>query len=509
MPKPRFARMITAGFIVAVCTSPLAARPAGAPLVAHEWGTFTALQADDGRALGAINADDEPVPDFVCRFGGVRISAANSQLTPYLEGGKGLMPCHPGVTMRLETPVIYFYPPENGRSAPVKVRVKFQGGWLTEFYPRAVPDAPDLSGAQVAYPPLAPTTSGSLAWNQVKIGAIGKPTVTTDPVWTTPREVARAALVQVPDSPDDGFDANHPEKFLFYRGVGHLDSPLRVVRDPNTDVLSLHADLSALRLPEGGAQSLDLRVPAAWLIEIRPEDGFCAFRPVFGGMDLHAPAGRPMASVPASFSPAEFGPDRLQELRGAMRDALVANGLFPDEAAAMLKTWELSYFESPGRRLFYVTPRAWTDGVLPLEIDGATITRVMVGRIELVTPAQHALLARVAAGPCPDMPAFTKACWEGVNASATAWSKRTHNGQDAAGQPWKRPTFAEMKIAVPLLYQDYLNLGRFRDALVLDEEQRQPTPALRAFIAGNGLQAREASTALTLSSFLPGDEHAR
>ena len=31
----------------------------------HEWGTFTSLQDEFGRAIGGINTDDEPVPDFV------------------------------------------------------------------------------------------------------------------------------------------------------------------------------------------------------------------------------------------------------------------------------------------------------------------------------------------------------------------------------------------------------------------------------------------------------------
>ena len=192
-----------------------------------------------------------------------------------------------------------------------------------------------------------------------------------------------------------------------------------------------------------------------------------------------------------------------------MHQALVNAGLFPDEATAMLKTWELSYFKSPGRRLFYLTPRGWTDQVLPLSVDGADITRVMIGRIELITPGQRVRLARIAAGPCPDMAAFAKECWRGLNESAAEWSRRTNNGRDAGSEPWKRPGFAEMKIAVPLIYQDYLNLGRFRDALVLNEQKRHSTPALAAFVAGNGLQERTAANSLSLSSFLPGYENAR
>jgi len=53
---------------------------------------------------------------------------------------KGAPRAHPLVTMRLETPVIYFYYPPKGMTEPfpVDVNVKFRGGWLTQFYPHAV-----------------------------------------------------------------------------------------------------------------------------------------------------------------------------------------------------------------------------------------------------------------------------------------------------------------------------------------------------------------------------------
>jgi hypothetical protein len=44
-------------------------------------------------------------------------------------------------------------------------------------------------------------------------------------------------------------------------------------------------------------------------------------------------------------------------------------------------------------------------------------------------------------------------------------------------------------VPVPEAYQAYLNLGRFRNALVLDEEKRHPTAALARFIDDNGLKA--------------------
>src|SRR5262249_52935225 len=50
-------------------------------------------------------------------------------------------------------------------------------------------------------------------------------------------------------------------------------------------------------------------------------------------------------------------------------------------------------------------------------------------------------------------------------------------------------SFKSLGIELPPLYQTYLDLGRFRNALVLDEVGRRPTPALRRFIRALGLEA--------------------
>jgi hypothetical protein len=78
----------------------------------------------------------------------------------------------------------------------------------------------------------------------------------------------------------------------------------------------------------------------------------------------------------------------IDSLRNDFADILVAQGLFRDEARAMLETWRDSWFEE-GSRLFYIVPRPFVDAVLPLSIHPAPsqLTRVFVGRIELVTPA--------------------------------------------------------------------------------------------------------------------------
>ena len=65
---------------------------------------------------------------------------------------------------------------------------------------------------------------------------------------------------------------------------------------------------------------------------------------------------------------------------------LMEQGLYPDEARAMLETWKDSWFEE-GTRLLYVVPTSFVNRVLPLSISPAPreITRVFVGRLELVS----------------------------------------------------------------------------------------------------------------------------
>jgi hypothetical protein len=67
---------------------------------------------------------------------------------------------------------------------------------------------------------------------------------------------------------------------------------------------------------------------------------------------------------------------------------LVAQGLYQDEAHAMVETWKSSWFEE-GSRLLYIVPPAFVNEVLPLSINPAPAqaVRVFVGRLELVTPA--------------------------------------------------------------------------------------------------------------------------
>ena len=79
-------------------------------------------------------------------------------------------------------------------------------------------------------------------------------------------------------------------------------------------------------------------------------------------------------------------------------------GFIAREAAAMVETWRDSWFEE-GTRLFYLLPQSTVDAILPIEIDPkpAKITRVFVGRMEVVTPEMESEVAaaiRATIRPC-------------------------------------------------------------------------------------------------------------
>jgi len=411
----------------------------GQPLVVHEWGTFTSLQDEAGRTLGGINTDDEPVPDFCHDLDGLLI-VRPGQLPPLLHKGLGSS-CDPDVTMRLETPVLYFHPP-TGASCPLtaSIKVAFRGGWLTQFYPVA-----ETSGF-VRSDGLTEDTTGSLTWNDLKIGVEAKGPETTERVWTAPRAVQAASV-----SATNG----EGEKFLFYRGVGHLDCPLQVRRTAGGTLLEGRAQVG-----EHFSNCQPMAVQHLWLASFRA-DGACAFRslaPVTldGATDQAA-----LFTIPARFARSEYSAAHLNQLRAEMRLAVQGEGLFPDEADALLNTWELSYFKSAGLRLFFMVPRAWTDWYLPLDVSApGDIKRAMVGRLELVTPEQRALLKELAQGPVATKP----------------WAYYEMKGRNPV-----------MRGAMPQAYRD---LGRFRNALLLDDYQAHPTPSLEAFIRLNGLQGR-------------------
>jgi hypothetical protein len=428
----------------------------------HEWGTFTSLQDESGQAIGGINTDDEPVPSFVHRLDSFVLLRPTEIPNDFFQGAPS---CHPDVTMRLETPVIYFHPPPSDtETRTADVRVTFHGGWLSEFYPDAVQTVPGLVNGRFQFGRLGSDTDSQLEWNDLKIGGDGPLTNTSAHVWISPRAV-QAAVVQTTNG--------ESEKFLFYRGVAHLDAPLKISQSGGQ--LVFRSQLEGLATPQ------PLLLHSIWLVDVRA-DGTVAFRPL-PSLTLDADASKVLTHMPAAFKPGEFSSGNLEKLKASLHAALVAEGLFDDEARALLNTWELSYFKSAGLRVFFLVPRAWTDFHLPLQISlPAPVNRVMVGRIELVTPGQRERLQEMARfTPLQIQQEFGKMSTNFLASAAVS------------GSEWQQLAEGRKRLAdvipVPRTYQTYLDLGRFRNALVLDQAKRDPTEGLTNFITAYHLQA--------------------
>ena len=296
-------------------------------LTVHEWGTFTSIAGPDGAAVDwhALGGPSD-LPCFVER------SAFNI---------KGAL----AGTVRMETPVLYFYAP---RDAMVDVRVRFRGGVITEWFPRAL--------VQQSNTPVSLRSESTIAWTHVRIApgdAEDFPVEEGTSHYYTARQT-NAAPVRV---------GSETDKFLFYRGVGRVALPIAAVADADGSVT----------IRNQGADTIDD------VILFSNHDGRMRYerRPAAGGS---------IASDP---------PDNDGEPSFELREMLVASGLYPEEASAMVETWRDSWFEE-GTRLFYVVPREVIDRVLPLEINPAPseIARVFVARTELFTPATVSTIAR-------------------------------------------------------------------------------------------------------------------
>jgi hypothetical protein len=306
-----------------------------------------------GLALTAVRATEAPAPAVVHEWGTFTSIAGPDgravEWTP--QAGPSDLPCFvvrnrfniKGAlrgTVRMETPVMYFYAPDQTQAS---VSVRFNEGVITEWYPpAAVTEAPAHNGRQ----------DGTIHWPLVSI----VPQLSTDfRTESAPSHYYHARATDA--SPISVGDDS--ERFLFYRGVGTFAPPIAAIAagDGSVDVASTHSlPLGDILFFEnrGGSIALDVR---------------------------HIDASRIMLTPPAPL-------DGVAPPLSEIEQILVANGLYEREARAMVETWRDSWFEE-GARLIYVTPASFVDSVLPLDVRPrpASVARVFVGRIELVTPS--------------------------------------------------------------------------------------------------------------------------
>ena len=336
--------VLSVGFLTAAAQSATSRGGAAPDLTVHEWGTFTTVAGEDGRAIEWLPlGGPTDLPCFVEHFQNnprVKILTGQTAALDY-ETARA----HLWGKVRMETPVLYFYAP---KEMSANVRVGFPRGLMTEWYPHATVTQPNVNALTLRDPDHASV----IEWPDVRIAPNARPVF---PVgsgsshYYAARETDAAPVLV----------NRQRERFLFYRGVASFDVPLAATALAG----------GAIRLINRGPDD----IPAVVLFEKRGSKlGYRIHGALRGETTLAAPALR--GDLPA--------------LRGELEVMLVAAGLFPREARAMIATWGDSWFEE-GTRVFYIVPPRAVDAILPLRIDPkpASVTRVFVGRMEVITPA--------------------------------------------------------------------------------------------------------------------------
>ena len=332
-------RLLASGLFAFSLAGWSADEPHAAPdLTVHEWGTFTAVAGADGRAV-------EWLPLGLPRF------SASTDLPKFVEHiSDGNFKLGLRGTIRMETPVLYFYSP---REVTVSAKVSFSKGLITEWYPHADGVQP---GGVVTDTTLSRLRSdGAITWNHVTVSpnlAGEFPSEAQSNRYYAARETASSPLSVLTSA------GEQQEKFLFYRGVSASSLPIsaRLTSEGKLVVESLGGDeIANAVLFERRGDRVGYRLTGRLTDEtVDP--------PVLNGS--------------------------IDSLYGELEEILVGEGLYRDEAHAMVETWKDSWFEE-GSRLIYIVPRGFIDKILPLTLDPAPaqLVRCFVGRLELVTPA--------------------------------------------------------------------------------------------------------------------------
>ena len=231
---------------------------------------------------------------------------------------------------------------------------------MNEFYPNAAASANEWNGEH-----LSDSVVSSLRWRGVTLRDHVALPETPNHVWLAPR-AARSEPLTV---------GGESEQYLFYRGMANLDAPIRAqVNGGEVRVRGTQ--------PARWFTSATLPLGSVWLVDVGSH-GEVAFRQSEALTLVRGDTSSVLARLPV-FRSGDYSTSGLDRLRESMTRALIAQGLYEDEARAMLETWKRSYFTELGLRVFYIVPSEWVNYHLPLRISVPnTLTRVIVGRIDL------------------------------------------------------------------------------------------------------------------------------
>lgn len=340
----------------------------------HEWGTFTSISGSDGVLLNGMHLEEENLPHFVHAFQGM------NNLGPRMS--KGMMRPLKNVTIKMETPVIYFY---SDKPFTAKVQVGFEGGIISQWYPNRtggelLPNIKKPAGFDSSrtapYTPIKTETfeksggidfakkrTGSIEWEvdvlapDADRGLVFKPGEMLN--WVRPRN-PKANVLKVADEYED---------YLFYRGVGNFSLPLTFTVDSKETIQISNTSSD--------------NAPFLFVHEIT-EDRKTHFFSIKQGLKAGTSIDIPLTSLKTQSH-------WQRPVYKEMVDGLTATGLTKEEANGMVQTWWHSYFSRPGLRVFWVVPAKDTEQILPLSVSPAPekTVRTLVGRSEIIRPSME------------------------------------------------------------------------------------------------------------------------
>lgn len=349
--------------LTALALQTIPAQAAG--LTVHEWGTFTSMQGSSGENVEGLHHEDESLPSFVHelteRRPGVRQACKGADCRQYNPPVvETPVRVKTGVTQKMETPVIYFYGTEE--AARASVQVDFPQGIISQWYPAVSRLLPSPEGARSL-------TGGQAVWDvKLSKAPLAIPSVRPDDIWAPSRQV-QADFVSA---------QGENERLIFYRGLGRFDTPL------NVHSKSLGKEQHRLSITNASGE----RVPAAFLLHTDGKAGYIRSLGALAGQKTPHVFSVTLGDTAYENVPMEaFVAQASKDLQAA----LVASGLYADEARAMVNTWSKSYFRTPGSRILYVLPREWTDAILPIKVtpEPSQLVRTLIGRVEILTQSEE------------------------------------------------------------------------------------------------------------------------
>ncbi|MFT5240567.1 MAG: hypothetical protein ACI9X0_001543 [Kiritimatiellia bacterium] len=370
----------------------------------HEWGTFTTVSGSDGENLVGLHVEEEHLPEFVYSHVGMDVNQfmrfgarpkGNQILVVEHEGkmrqhiSKGMLLANlRNVTVKMETPVIYFY---GDKSEKVNVKVGFNGGTISQWYPQRLrgdtpnkyvpkkgitldPNLAKLADKNefIVQAPLdfATPYNGSIEWDVDVIPRADADTAYTfksdeNHTWIYPR-VSEAAMLKVGEEYED---------FLFYRGIGNFELPAVFSVDQN----------ETLQIKNNSSE----KIPFALAFENLGSS--VRYQVIAEGV---AAGGN--AQIPDDGWVTSDMKNWRVDVFKAMRRGLIAQGLSHEEAEGMLKTWWRSYFDKTGLRVFWIVPQVDLARTLPLTLTPSPEkeVRVLVGRADVLRPRFEAQLTK-------------------------------------------------------------------------------------------------------------------